>query len=133
MSTLRGLLGDDADGKIQNAMNILKNSGIIDGAKSGEKDAELSNVAKQIENEIQTAPPSAHQNAVDPKSALSPEGLEFIGQIRSMVNKLSNTNDTRSDLLKSLRPFMRAERQQTIDRAVKILNIGRFAGLLTKK
>ncbi len=123
MSTLKGFLGDDADGKIQNAMEILKKSGLLDG----EKKQDLSSVADKIENEIKVAPPQSSQ------AVLSPEGLEFIGQIRSMVNRLSNTNDTRSELLKSLRPFMRAQRQQTIDRAVKILNISRFAGLLSKK
>ena len=123
MSTLKGLLGDDADGKIQNAMELLKNGGLLDG----EKKQDLSSVADKIENEIKVTPPQSAQ------TALSPEGLEFISQIKSMVSRLSNTNDTRSELLKSLRPFMRAQRQQTIDRAVRILNIGRFAGLLSKK
>ena len=123
MSTLKGLLGSDADGKIQNAMEMLKKSGILEG----EKKQDLSSIASEIENEIKVTPPQSSQ------AGLSPEGLEFISQIKSMVNRLSNTNDTRSELLKSLRPFMRAQRQQTIDRAVKIINIGRFAGLLSKK
>ena len=123
MATLRGLLGDDADGKIQNAMELLKKSGLADG----EKKQDLSGALNAVEDEIKTGP----QKSSD--TALSPEGLEFISQIRSMVNRLSNTNDNRSELLKSLKPFMRANRQQTIDRAVKILNIGRFAGILVKK
>ena len=123
MSTLKGLLGDDADGKIQNAMELLKKSGLA----GGEKKPDLSEVADKVESEIKTAPPASSQ------AALSAESLEFISQIRSMVNRLSNTNDNRSELLKSLKPFMRAERQQTIDRAVRILNIGRFAGLLGRK
>ena len=123
MSTLKGLLGDDADGKIQNAMELLKKSGLA----GGEKKPDLSEVADKVESEIKTAPPASSQ------AALSAESLEFISQIRSMVNRLSNTNDNSSELLKSLKPFMRAERQQTIDRAVRILNIGRFAGLLGRK
>ena len=133
MSTLKGILGDDADGKIQNAMNILKNSGLIDQNQNNSKGADLSNVAKEIESEIKTAPPVKQGSGTNSQMALSPEGLEFIGQIRSMVNRMSNTNDTRSDLLRSLRPFMRAERQQAIDKAIRIMNIGRFAGLLGKK
>ena len=126
MSTLRGILGDDADGKIQNAMNVLKNSGLIDGTGVGDKKADLS---KEIENEIKTDTKTAENQ----QTALTPEGLEFVNQIRSMVNRLSNTNDTRSDLLRSLRPFMKTKRQQTIDKAIRIMNIGRFAGLLGKK
>lgn len=128
MSTLKGILGDDADGKIQNAMNILKNSGLIE--QNQNKSADLSGVAEKIESEIKTSEPN---NTGNSQTALSPEGLEFINQIRSMVNRMSNTNDSRSDLLRSLRPFMRTQRQQTIDRAIRLMNIGRFAGLLGRK
>ncbi|MCR4719370.1 MAG: hypothetical protein K5768_07050 [Firmicutes bacterium] len=130
MSTLRGILGDDADGKIQNAMNILRNSGLME--QNQDKSADLSKVAEKVEEQIQTAEP-AHKSTGSSQMALSPEGLEFIGQIKSMVNRMSNTNDTRSDLLRSLRPFMRSERQQAIDKAIRIMNIGRFAGLLGRK
>ena len=123
MTALKGLLGYDADGKIQNAVELLKKSGI----SGGEKTQDLSGASEKTENETKTVA-SKSVNA-----APSPESLEFIGQIRSMVDRLSNTNDNRSALLKSLKPFMRAERQQAIDRAVKILNIGRFAGLLGRK
>ena len=57
-----------------------------------QKKADLSETAKEIENEIKTENPANNQ------TALSAEGLEFVNQIRSMVNRLSNTNDTRSDL-----------------------------------
>ena len=122
MDTLKGLLGDNADGKIQNAMNMLKNSGLMDTPqnKSAEK------VAEEINRDIKTG----NDGAI---GGLSPEGIEFINQIRGVVNRISNTNDTRSDLLRSLRPFMRTQRQQTIDRAIRLLNIGRFAGIFAKK
>lgn len=129
MSTLRGILGDDADGKIQNAMNVLKNSGIMDSGKPADNKPDLSKVASEIENEIKTEPKTTEGG----QAGLSPEGLEFINQIKTMVNRLSNTNDKRSDLLRSLRPFMRTQRQQTIDRAIRLMNIGRFAGILGKK
>lgn len=133
MSTLKGILGDDADGKIQNAMNILKNSGLIEQNQNNSKGADLSKVAQQIESEIKTAEPAGKKNSGNSNMALSTEGLEFVNQIRSMVNRMTNTNDTRSDLLRSLRPFMRTPRQQAIDKAIRIMNIGRFAGLLGKK
>ena len=122
MDTLKGLLGDNADGKIQNAMNMLKNSGLIDNTQN----SNLEKVAEGINKDIKTG----SEGAV---SGLSPEGIEFINQIKGVVNRISNTNDTRSDLLRSLRPFMRTPRQQTIDRAIRLLNIGRFAGIFAKK
>lgn len=122
MDTLKGLLGDNADGKIQNAMNMLKNSGLIDN----QQNKNLEQVAEGINKDIKTDNGSG-------MGGLSPEGIEFINQIKGVVNRISNTNDTRSDLLRSLRPFMRTERQHTIDRAIRLLNIGRFAGIFAKK
>jgi len=145
MSTLRTLLGDNADEKIQSAMNMLKNSGLMTEVQnSGTKSTE-NNLAQQINNDIkiekkEDAPTSqtVQQNASNNlnlgnmQNVLTPEGIEFLGQIRGMVNQLSNTNDNRSELLRSLRPFMRTPRQQTIDRAIRIMNIGRFSGLFGK-
>lgn len=125
MSTLKSILGDDADGKIQNAMNILKNNGLMEQSNSNETD-----LAKKIDEQISTEPAKAVGNT---KSPLSDESLEFVNQIRGLVSRMSNTNDTRSNLLRSLRPFMRTERQQAIDKAIHIINIGRFAGLLGRK
>ena len=122
MDTLKGLLGDNADGKLQNAMNMLKNSGLMDTPQKNN----LEQVAEQINKDIKTG----NEGAL---GGLSPEGIEFINQIKGVVNRISNTNDTRSDLLRSLRPFMRSQRQQTIDRAIRLMNIGRFAGIFTKK
>ena len=124
MDTLKGLLGDDADGKIQNAMNMFKNSGLMDNSQN--KTDSIDKVVEGINKDIKTGDNSGI-------NGLSPEGLEFINQIKSVVNRMSNTNDKRSDLLRSLRPFMRTPRQQAIDRAIRIMNIGRFAGIIGKK
>ncbi|MBQ6908275.1 MAG: hypothetical protein IJQ28_07845 [Clostridia bacterium] len=124
MDTLKGILGDDADGKIQNAMNMLKNSGLMDNSQN--KTDSIDKVVEGINKDIKTGDNSGI-------NGLSPEGLEFINQIKSVVNRMSNTNDKRSDLLRSLRPFMRTPRQQAIDRAIRIMNIGRFAGIIGKK
>ena len=102
MDTLKGILGDDADGKIQNAMNMLKNSGLMDNSQN--KTDSIDKVVEGINKDIKTGDNSGI-------NGLSPEGLEFINQIKSVVNRMSNTNDKRSDLLRSLRPFMRGNRR----------------------
>lgn len=145
MSTLKTLLGDNADEKIQSAMNMLKNSGLMNEVQKNGNTP--NNIAEAINNDIKieekeeaSRPKPVYQNQTNTNGAsfgnmqnvLTPEGLEFLGQIRGMVNQLSNTNDNRSELLRSLRPFMRTPRQQTIDRAIRIMNIGRFSGLFGK-
>lgn len=119
MSTLRGFLGDGADEKIQNAMNMLKSSGVLDGGNEAEKE------------DIEKGE-SVHNTASMPSVSLTPEGLQMVSQIKGMFDQISNTNDSRSELLRSLRPFVRSERQRSIDKAIKLINIGRFSGIIGK-
>ena len=111
MSTLKGFLGDDAEDKIKNAMSMLTASGALDNEKNDS--GESGNSSRNVSN----------------SPALSPEGLEMMMQLKGMMDKISTSNDSRSNLLMSLRPFMRTERQRSIDRMVRLMNIGRFSGL----
>ena len=126
MSTLRGILGDGADDKIKSAMNMLSQSGILQQA-SAKSSSE--NIAEAINNDIETENPASSTGY----PALTPEGMEFLGQIKSMVDRMSSTNDSRSELLRSLRPFMRSSRQQSIDRLIRIMNIGRLSGIFGRQ
>lgn len=153
MSTLKTLLGDNADAKIQQAMNMLQSSGLMQQTNSAAPqqstsapEAANNNIVQQTAPQSTAAQPNtpvptantaagntAQQGAANGmQNVLTPEGIQFLGQVRSMVDQISNTNDSRSNLLRSLRPFMRADRQQTIDRAIRIMNIGRFSGLFGK-
>ena len=109
MSTLRGMLGDGADEKIRSAMEILK---------SGELTKEDNRETVPIE--------SPNTNGMN----FTPESLEMISQIKGIFDKISTTNDSRSELLRSLRPFVRGERQKSIDKAIRLINLGRFSGLI---
>lgn len=144
MNTLKTLLGDNADAKIQNAMSMLQNSGLLNQIQSGNtapaevqassapaaatSDAESKTALEDSAN-MQTAVNASKNMQTAAPAFLTPEGMQFVGQIRSMVEQMSNTNDSRSNLLRSLRPFMRTDRQRSIDRAVRLINIGRFSGL----
>lgn len=56
--------------------------------------------------------------------------LEYIMQMKDIISKLvNNRDDPRSNLLMSLRPYMRNERRQSIDRAVRLLNLTKLSGL----
>ena len=56
--------------------------------------------------------------------------LEYILQMKDLIGKLSTShNDPRSNLLMSLRPYMRTSRQSSIDSAVKLLNLSKLAML----
>ena len=75
MDTLKTLLGDNADGKIQNAMNALKGSGLIDTGTDSKKNT-LEKVAEGINNDI--------KKDTGGTGGLSPEGIEFLNQINKL-------------------------------------------------
>lgn len=129
MSTLRGILGDGADDKIKSAMNMLSQSGLL---QQGTQEQKAGNIVDAINNDIRVED-KAQVAANNISPSLTPEGLEFLGQIKGMVDQMSNTNDSRSELLRSLRPFMRSQRQQSIDRLIRIMNIGRLSGIFGRK
>ena len=119
MSTLRGILGDGADEKIQNAMNVLKSSGVLNNEENSEKES----VTESVNVPAVSSTPNFN---------LTPESLQMISQIKGMFDQISTTNDSRSELLRSLRPFVRADRQRSIDKAIRLINIGRFSGIIGK-
>ncbi len=60
--------------------------------------------------------------------------LEYIMQMRDIMSKITNDkNDPRSRLLMSLRPYMRTERRNSIDNAVRLLNITKLAGVFRQQ
>lgn len=59
------------------------------------------------------------------------EDLEYIMKLKDMAQEMAHPNDARSNLLLSLRPFMRSSRQKSIDTAVRLLSLSKFPGLFS--
>ena len=116
MSTLKGLLGDNAEENIGAVLSALGGS----SAKSPGGTAQKEETAKG-ETPSRTAGNKA--------PALNPEALQYIGQLKNMVDSMGKANDARSNLLMSLKPYMRTSRQHSIDNAVRLLNISKISGL----
>lgn len=98
METLKNLLGDDAEEKINSVVNMLNSEKSTTESTPSLSDTDIS------------AP-------------------ELMLQAQGLLSKLSNVSDNRSKLLMSLKPYMRENRQKTIDSAVKILNMAQFSEL----
>jgi hypothetical protein len=114
MSTLKGFLGNDAEDKIKKAMELLS--------------ANQSSSSDAVQTVQENTPPANGSNS--PAINLTPESLQMISQIKGMIDNISSTNDSRSELLRSLKPFVREERQRSIDKAIRLINIGRFSGII---
>lgn len=109
MSTLKGLLGDGAEEKIQSVLSAL---GDNNSAQPPQEDTQ-----KNISPKSVTSP------------SITPEMLQYIGQFKGMIDDMGRANDSRSSLLLALKPYMRTGRQKSIDNAVKLLNISKMTGL----
>lgn len=120
LNSLKGMLGDNADEKINAVMNMLKSG--------GEKTQEAVN---KIDNDIIVTDDKNSMSGTGGGAALplTAEGIEYLGKIKHIIDELGSANDQRSNLLMSLRPYMRDERKRSIDNAVKILNLSRLSGL----
>ena len=61
------------------------------------------------------------------------DSLDQVMQLKSMVESMTNNrNDPRSNLLMSLKPYMRTGRQRSIDTVVRILGFTNLTRFLTK-
>lgn len=119
LSSLKGMLGDNADEKINSVLNMLKGSG---GGQNVSVDDSIN-----ITNDNNSSLPVSVGNTS--KDIFSVEGLEYLSRIKGIVDEMGRANDPRSNLLLSLRPYMRNNRKKGIDNAIKLLNLSRMSGI----
>ena len=103
LDTLKGLLGEDADEKLDGIMKIINPDG------------------NATPNSANTPPPPPDTGEI------SPEMLMMMQSVMSKMN--SGAEDDRTKLLKSLKPYMSDERKGTIDSAIKMLSLSQFGEL----
>lgn len=118
LSSLKGMLGDNADEKINSVLNMLKSS---DAGKKISVDEEIN-----ITDDKGGLPVLPSNTS---KDIFSVEGLEYLSRIKGIVDEMGRANDPRSNLLMSLRPYMRNNRKKGIDNAIKLLNLSRMSGI----
>lgn len=102
MDALKGLLGDNADEKLQSVMNSL----------SG-----------------QSSTPSSGDNISNALQGGGGNNMEYLLKMKNIIDEMSHDNDPRTNLLMSLRPYMRDSRKGSIDGALRILSLTKFSGL----
>ena len=55
--------------------------------------------------------------------------MNTILKMKSIMEKLNNSDDSRSNLLYSLKPYLRESRKEKLDQYVNLLNVAKFADL----
>lgn len=56
--------------------------------------------------------------------------INTILKMKSMMEKLNTSNDPRSNLLYSLKPYLREERKEKLDQYANLLNVAKIADIL---
>lgn len=56
--------------------------------------------------------------------------MNTILKMKSVMEKLNNKNDPRSNLLYSLKPYLREERKEKLDQYANLMNVAKIAELL---
>jgi len=65
--------------------------------------------------------------------AMNMDGIDQIMQIKSIMDSMTtNRNDPRTNLLMSLKPYMRSGRQRSIDSAIRLLGLTNVTKFLKK-
>ena len=83
IDTLKGMLGDNAEEKIQTVLQSLQSGNRVVSSSS---------------------------------SGITPD---YVSQMKNIINQIGSANDSRSNLLLSLKPYMRAERKKALTALLK--------------
>lgn len=96
-------------------------------------------MGKNVNNSNENFNSSVNNNYTNSnsQSGASNNGFDFskidmktIMKMTSVMNNLNNSNDPRSNLLQSLKPYMRESRKDKVDQYANLLNIAKVAELL---
>lgn len=134
----------------QNTMNNIKNlvdNGNISDAISQISPEMIQNFSKMLNSSV----PNNSANSKNTKNTASSEsnskntynsnssksGFDFnqidmntILKMKSVMEKMNNADDPRSNLLHSLKPYLRQTKQEKLDQYVNLLNFSKVADIL---
>ena len=96
----------------------------LKGLLGDDADDKLASVMSALNISPDTAPAGQTSGGISPELLMQAQGL--------MKSLTSGGGDSRSNLLISLKPYMRESRRSTIDNAVKLLNIVKLAQVFGK-
>ena len=102
LDTIKGILGDNAEEKIKAALSTISSD-------NAESDGE---------------------NKMSVSGSVPDSGvIESVMQIKNIVDNIGAEGDVRTNLLMSLKPYMRDSRRQSIDTVIRMLNLSKLSVL----
>ena len=108
---------------MQNFSSMMKNNNT-----SSQSEKQNSNqYSNQSQNSDNNSKQSSSQNGGFDFSNID---MNTILKMKSIMEKMNNQNDPRTNLLYSLKPYLREERKEKLDQYANLLNVAKIAELL---
>lgn len=85
---------------------------------------------KHVENNSNANNSNVNNNANGNQFDFSKIDMNTILKMKSIMEKLNNSNDPRTNLLYSLKPYLREERKEKLDQYANLLNVAKIADIL---
>lgn len=123
----------------ENSINKLKemmNKGDLSDVISKIPPEMLQNFSNAMaSNQNKTTNDSTKNNSSNNSNNFDFSNLDIntIMKMKSVMEKMNTSNDPRSNLLNSLKPYLREERKGKLDQYSNIMNIAKIAELLNNK
>ena len=123
----------------ENTINKIKdmmNKGELDDVISNIPPEMFQNFSNIMNNSNKSSETSKNPN-LNKNTASNNNNFDFnnidintILKLKSAIDSMNSTNDPRSNLLHSLKPYLRDERKQKVDQYANLLNFAKIAELL---
>ena len=116
---------------IDSLVNMLKNDNSNDNSFPKKSSKEISDDISfsKFKNEDE----KNHENKTNSSTGFNNLDFATIIKIKSIIENLNNSNNQDSQLLYSLKPYLRKSRQKKIDQYINILKISQVSKLFNQK
>ena len=104
---------------IQNFSSMMNSSNPSDKRPNSPNNLNSSNVSN-----------SSNESSQNGSFDLGNIDMNTILKMKSVMDSLNTSNDPSSNLLQSLKPYLREERKEKVDKYANILNVAKIANLL---
>ena len=110
---LNGVISQISPEMIQNFSSMMNNNNPKQVDSSNTENSNANNTTKNFNNSFD----------------FSNIDMNTILKMKSIMDKMNNSNDPRSNLLYSLKPYLRESRREKVDQYANLLNIAQITGL----
>ena len=118
------------DEKTISKLKNMINNGELNDVISGISPEMIENISSVINNGNNTNDTGSNNSKNSSENNFNNIDMNTILKMKSIIDKMNSNNDPRSNLLNSLKPYLRDSRKEKIDQYANLLNFAKIAELL---